>query len=401
MLMGAMHTRYRLKAILLVSPLLFFLLFAYILPLSDILFASVDNSTFSKHMPRTAEALREWDDDQSLPPDALFDTLAEEMKHAYVAHTIGQVANHLNHQISGMRSLLIRTARKISKQDHPAYRQVLIATDKRWGDPSVWRVLKNASQRLSLVNYLAALDLRYDRKGDIVAQDPGKAIYVKIFWRTLWVSVVVAIVCLLLGFPVAYLMASLPLRISNWLMIMVLLPFWTSLLVRTFSWIVLLQSSGVINSLMVWLGVIQDDQRIQMIFNLSGTIIVMSYVLLPFMILPLYSVMKSVSPTMMRVATSLGAHPFKAFFKVYIPQVMPGIGAGSLLVFMLAVGYYITPALVGGQSGQLISNFIVYHIKTSLNWGMASALGAILFLFVLVIYWLYNRLFGLDKMKLM
>ena len=183
-------------------------------------------------------------------------------------------------------------------------------------------------------------------------------------------------------------------------MILVLLPFWTSLLVRTTTWIALLQTQGVLNDLLVWLHVIDDAGRLQMIFNKTGTIVAMTHILLPFMILPLYSVMKTVPPSYMRAARSLGANPLVAFWRVYVPQTVSGIGAGSILVFILSIGYFITPALVGGQSGQLISNLIAYHMQKSLNWGLAGALGFLLLILVLVLYAIYNRLIGVDKMKM-
>ncbi|MFZ0487850.1 MAG: ABC transporter permease, partial [Arenicellales bacterium] len=186
----------------------------------------------------------------------------------------------------------------------------------------------------------------------------------------------------------------------NLLMIMVLLPFWTSLLVRTTSWIVMLQREGVVNDILVALGLLDPEHRIQMIYNLNGTIVAMTHILLPFMVLPLYSVMKTIPPSYMRAARSLGANPFRAFWKVYVPQTIPGVGAGSILVFILAIGYYITPALVGGRTGQLISNYIAYHMQESLNWGLAAAIGSILLAAVLALYWLYNRLVGVDNMKL-
>jgi putative spermidine/putrescine transport system permease protein len=195
-------------------------------------------------------------------------------------------------------------------------------------------------------------------------------------------------------------MATLPLGISNLLMIMVLLPFWTSLLVRTTSWIVLLQKEGVLNDIMVWVGIIGDEHRLQMIYNMTGTVVSMVHILLPFMVLPLYSVMKTISPTYVRAAQSMGATPVRAFWKVYFPQSVPGIGAGAILVFILSIGYYITPALVGGRTGQLISNMIAYHMQKSLNWGLAAALGGLLLAGVLALYWLYNRLVGIDNMKL-
>jgi putative spermidine/putrescine transport system permease protein len=205
---------------------------------------------------------------------------------------------------------------------------------------------------------------------------------------------------LLLGYPVAYLLSNLPLRTSNLLLILVLLPFWTSLLVRTSAWVVLLQQQGVLNDTLVWLGAVDDQSRLDLIFNATGTVVAMTHILLPFMILPLYSVMKTIPPSYVRAAKSLGATNWTAFWRVYFPQSIPGIGAGAILVFILAIGYYITPELVGGTSGVFISNRIAYHISTSLNWGLAAALAVILLAAVMILYWLYDRIVGIDNVKL-
>jgi putative spermidine/putrescine transport system permease protein len=156
----------------------------------------------------------------------------------------------------------------------------------------------------------------------------------------------------------------------------------------------------VLLDLLVHLGIVDNDARPTLVYNKIGTFVAMTHVLLPFMILPLYSVMRTISPLYQRAAESLGAHPVIVFFRIYLPLSLPGIGAGCLLVFILSVGYYITPALVGGQSGQLISNLIAYHMRSSLNWGLASALSAILLVAVLLLYWLYSRLVGLENTKL-
>jgi putative spermidine/putrescine transport system permease protein len=213
-------------------------------------------------------------------------------------------------------------------------------------------------------------------------------------------SLGITFMCILLGYPIAFLLATLPMRTSNVLMILVLLPFWTSLLVRTSAWKVLLQNQGVINDFLVWIGIIADGNRLELINNVTGTVIAMTHILLPFMILPLYSVMKTIPPTYMRAAKSMGANDFMAFRRVYFPQSIPGIGAGSILVFILAIGYYITPEIVGGTKGVFISNRIAYHISSSLNWGLGAALGAILLVVVLALYWLYDKFVGIDNVKL-
>ena len=389
----------RFKALMFVLPLLAFVSISFVLPIFDMLFRSVDNPVVSTYLPKTIEKLASWEG-PALPKEEVFETLARELLIAKKNRTVGKVAARLNFETSGMRSAINKTVRKIKKYKGTRYKEALIKFDKRWGERNTWDTIKRIGDRYTGVQYLAALDLKMGLEGKVEAQPEDRRIYVKIFLRTLWISLVVTITCLLLAFPVSYLLATLPLRISNILMVMVLLPFWTSLLVRTTSWIVLLQRNGVVNDIIVWLGIIDDGARIQMVYNQTGTLVAMTQILLPFMILPLYSVMKTISPSYMKAARSLGASPLRAFVRVYIPQTVPGIGAGCLLVFILSIGYYITPALVGGQSGQLISNFIAYHMKSSLNWGLAAALGTILLFAVLSLYWLYNKIVGIDNMKL-
>jgi len=245
---------------------------------------------------------------------------------------------------------------------------------------------------------LSAADLRLNADGAVVSAPPDQSIFRTVFLRTLWISSLVTGLTLLLGYPVAYLLARLPTRISNLLMILVLLPFWTSLLVRTTAWIVLLQTYGVINDFALWLGIF--DERVQLIFNRGGTVLAITHIQLPFTILPIYSVMKTISPTHVRAARSLGAGPFYAFWRVYFPQTVPGIAAGCLLTFILALGYYITPALVGGPNDQMVSYFVAHYTNRELNWGMASALGSVLLAATLVLFFVYNRLIGIDRMKL-
>ena len=389
----------RFKALMFVLPLLAFVSVSFVLPIFDMLFRSVDNPVVSTYLPKTIEQLTLWKG-KELPKEEVFETLARELLIAKKNRTIGKVAARLNFETSGMRSAINKTVRKIKKYKGTRYKEALIKFDKRWGETNTWDTIKRIGDRYTGVQYLAALDLKMGPEGKIITQPEERQIYVKIFLRTLWISLVVTLTCLLLAFPVSYLLATLPLRISNILMVMVLLPFWTSLLVRTTSWIVLLQRNGVVNDIIVWLGIIDDGSRIQMVYNQTGTLVAMTQILLPFMILPLYSVMKTISPSYMKAARSLGASPLRAFARVYVPQTVPGIGAGCLLVFILSIGYYITPALVGGQSGQLISNFIAYHMKSSLNWGLAAALGTILLFAVLSLYWLYNKIVGIDNMKL-
>ena len=274
-----------------------------------------------------------------------------------------------------------------------------VAMDKDWNDREVWRTLQTYSAPYTAGYFLNAADLQLTPDG-IAPRPENERVYVTLFIRTLIMSTAITLSCILLGYPIGWLLANLPSRQANLLMILVLLPFWTSLLVRTSAWKVLLQDQGVINDLLVWIGVVSDGNRLALINNATGTIIAMTHILLPFMILPLYSVMKTIPPSYLRAAKSLGATNWTAFWRVYFPQSVPGIGAGSILVFILAIGYYITPEIVGGTKGVFISNRIAYHISTSLNWGLAAALGAILLVIVLAFYWAYDRIVGIDNVKL-
>ncbi len=389
----------KIKSFLFLVPTLAFILITFIIPISDMLFRSVHIPEVGRLIPKTIESLQAWNG-TGLPDEHAFHALAKEFKILKKERTLGKVALRLNYEKSGMRSLLSKSARKLNKIHEGPFKNKMIKIDERWGERETWAVIKRLGKRFTFTHYLSAFDLKYDVDGNIIAQPEDIQIHTIIWLRTLWVSLLVTALCLMLGYPVAYLLATLPLKISNLLMICVLLPFWTSLLVRLTSWIVLLQKQGVLNNIFVWLGIISDENRIRMIYNMTGTLVAMTQVLLPFMILPLYSVMKSIDPSYVRAARSLGANPMRAFLEIYVPQSIPGIGAGSILVFIIAIGYYITPALVGGATGQLISNFISLHMSKTLNWGLAAAMGTILLAGVLAIYWLYNRLVGIENMKL-
>jgi len=392
--------RNKIRSFLFVVPTLLLILFAFLIPIFDMLFLSVHTPEVVDLMPKTVKALKSWDESTGLPDETAFAALAEELKILRTERTLGQVTLRLNYEKTGMRSLLNKTARNISSIKEGPLKEKLIAIDDGWGDRETWVVIKRMGKRFTSTHYLAAFDFKYNADNNIESQPQVQRIHKQIWLRTLWVSMAVTALCLILGYPVSYLLSTLPVRFSNLLMICVLLPFWTSLLVRLTSWIVLLQKQGVLNDIFVWLGFVADEQRVRMVYNMTGTLVAMTHILLPFMILPLYSVMKTISPSYVKAARSLGANPFRAFRQVYLPLTVPGIGAGGLLVFILAIGYYITPALVGGASGQLIGNFIALHMSKTLNWGLAAAMGAILLGGVLAIYWIYNRIVGIENMKL-
>ena len=404
--------RARIWATTLTLPLVAFIGVTFLAPLGSMLTRSVHDPLVADTVPATIEALRTWDGSTLPAPDA-FAALAQELKAARQERTIGQLATRVNRVAGGMRSVITRTGRKLARVEPPAaapgeqapdqadfWKTTLLEAEDAWAEPTSWLAVQRAGERYTGRHYLHALDLDRDPAGDIVRREPTQRIYVALLVRTLLVSVGITGLCLLLGYPLAYFIAHAPPNRANLLLLLVLVPFWTSLLVRTTSWIVLLQSQGVLNDIMVALGILADENRLAMIYNMTGTFVAMTHVLLPFMVLPVYSVMRSIPASHMSAAASLGASFPRAFWRVYWPQTLPGVGAGALLVFILSIGYYITPALVGGRTGQLISNMIAYHMQSSLNWPLAAALGGILLACVAVLYLLYDRLVGVERMKL-
>jgi len=401
--LGRALRRQKIRALLLIAPLLLFVLVAFILPIGDMLFRSVENQIVSETLPRTVVALKGWDAQSGeLPDEEVYAALAADMKIAAAAKLHTRVGSRLNYEKPGVSSLFRKAGRQVKKWDIETdgpFKEKFLEIHKGWGDTEVWRAIQTYSPKFTNGYFLNAADLQKGADG-IEMRPEDEQIYWVLFKRTMFMSMVITVSCILLAYPVAWILANLPARTSNLLMILVLLPFWTSLLVRTSAWKVMLQKQGVINETLVWLGMIGDDARLVMINNQFGTIVAMTHILLPFMILPMYSVMQTIQPTYLRAAKSLGATNWTAFWRVYFPQSVPGIGAGSILVFILSIGYYITPELVGGTKGVFISNRIAYHISSSLNWGLAAALGAILLAVVLLLYYAYDKIVGIDNVKL-
>lgn len=403
------QARSKRRALFLVLPLLVFVLMTFVLPIGQLLVTSAHNNDFTEFrdvgtgkVTPIMENLKAWfaaNPTGTAPDEAGFAALASDLVVLKALKAGGVAGQRINFDLGGSRSLFTATVRAADKLA-PPYKEAFLAADPKWGNPLLWQVMRGASRAVTPGFYLAATDHTRDASGKVVPVEVERQIYVTLYLRTFALSGAITVICLILAFPVAHLLATLPLAKSNLLMIMVLLPFWTSLLVRTTSWMVLLQEQGVVNNSLVALGILSDKGRIPMMYNMTGTIVAMTHILLPFMILPLYSVMRTIPPTYVRAARSLGATSWTAFRRVYFPQTLPGIGAGALLVFILAVGYYITPALVGGATGRLISNLIAEHMTKSLNWSLAAALAAILLAAVLLLYWLYDRLIGIDNLKL-
>tara|TARA_Y100001970_G_C14201621_1_gene841446 strand:- start:952 stop:2205 length:1254 start_codon:yes stop_codon:yes gene_type:complete len=389
----------KIKAFLLVSPLLLYLLITYIFPIGDMFLRSIDDKMVTKMLPKTFKAMEKWDGAE-LPEEEVFEAFYLDYRILVKEKSFGKLATQLNYEKNGFKSILKKLARKQKKFEEGNYKEQIMKVHKRWANVEYWRAIKRRAPEYTYSKYLKGVDMYENEEGKIVQVDESRRVHKKLWLRTLEIAFFVTLLCFLMAYPIAHLLATIPMKYSNLLMICVLLPFWTSLLVRTASWMILLQQQGIVNDFFVWIGLVADDNRPEMMYNKTGTYVAMTQILLPFMVLPLYSVMKTISPSLMRAGKSLGGTPFIAFWKIYFPLTIPGIGAGCLLVFILAIGYYITPALVGGASGTLISNQIAFHMKSTLDWSFASAMGLMLLVGVLVIYWVYNKLVGIDNIKL-
>ena len=347
-LIAARRGAARWRAAALVLPLAGFIGVAFLAPLATMLVRSVHDPVVADALPATLSLLHTWDgseqpDGSKLPDEQVFAAAAGELVQAREQRTIGQIATRVNRVQAGLRSVITRSTRRLQDAETDSWRAAMVAADPAWGEPSTWRAVQRAGQRWTLRHYLNALDRDRGADGRIVRRPEEQRIYLQLFARTFLVSLAVTVLCLLLGYPLAYLIAHAPPRRAALLLVGVLLPF---------------------------------------------------------MVLPLYSVMRSIHPQYLRAASSLGAAPVQAFCRVYWPLALPGVGAGTLLVFIVALGYYITPALVGGRTGQLISNLIAYHMQESLNWGLAAALGGILLLCVLAFYVVYDRVVGIARLRL-
>lgn len=401
----------KIRAAALVLPLLIFVLVSFIMPIGSMLWRSVTNTAgtvglpdggqrpayVSEVLPTVSTALGDWDPSSGeMPSEEVFAALAVDFSAAFEAKQHTQLGRRFNYESPGMSSLFRKSGRKASRMDEPPYREQFLDIDEDWGRVDYWATIKANSGSFTSSYYIAAVDGERTVEG-VQLKESDQRIYQKLMIRTLWLSAVITACTLLLGYPIAWLLADLPSKSANLLLILVLLPFWTSLLVRTSAWKILLQEQGVINDIWAW---VTGLERLSLINNQLGVVIAMTHILLPFMILPLYSVMKTIPPSYLRAAKSLGASNWTAFWRVYFPQTTPGIGAGALLVFILAVGYFITPEIVGGADGTFISNRIYFQFSNSGNWGLAAALGTLMLGIVLILYWLYDKFVGIDNVKL-
>ena len=389
--------RTKLRALGLILPLFLFIVFSFVTPIGTLLVSSFYDPSIKTLMPLTVQALTRWDG-KDLPDETAFSAFVEDIRRVQENQQIPLLGKRLNYEISGIRSKLQTAARAIAKLEAGPYKDQVLKIEPALADRNLWAVVQRSNSVFTTHYLLNAVDMRLNEDGHIERMPANRVIYVSIYARTLLISLTVTLATLILGYPVAWLIANLPSKMANLLLIFVLLPFWTSLLVRTTAWFVLLQDNGVINEILTASGL--TDSPLKLIFSRFGTIIAMTHIQLPFTLLPIFSVMKTISPNYMRAARSLGAGPVYAFTRIYMPQTMPGVAAGCLLTFILCLGYYITPALVGGPTDQMISGVIADSMNRDLNWGKASALGSLLLIATIILYLVYDRLIGIDNMKL-
>ncbi|TGT65383.1 ABC transporter permease [Mesorhizobium sp. M2E.F.Ca.ET.166.01.1.1] len=372
----------------LLLPCLLFMAFIFVWPILSLLAKGVYSPEVRDTLPQTAAAVLAWDGAGD-PPEAVYAALVADLRVAD-RRDVANAGRRLNYEIPSYRSLLIKTASALQKNSTEPPRQQLTTIDAKWQDRTFWTAMRRAAPAVTPYYILKALDLEQKDDGSIGKVKPEEATFVDVLGRSLWISAVVTGICLVLAFPVAFRISAASPRWRGLLLLLVLLPFWTSLLVRTSAWVVLLQDNGIINSLLLWSGIV--NQPVHLIFNRIGVYIAFVHVMLPFMILPICSVMVGISKDYTRAAYSLGASGPRTFYKVYLPLVWPGLWSGCLLTYVIVVGYYITPLLVGGSQDQMLSYFIAFYTKQTINWGLASALAILLTTCVLVLVGLYGLL---------
>ena len=353
--------------LLLIIPFIIYLA-VYLAPLASIGRLSVDNGDLSLRFSRLSAHMAETDTRDDAAAAALLADL-QDLK----TRDRAEAGRMLNQEQSGFRSLIISTGR--DADEIPPTMEGLVAADKRWAEPIYWDVLERNIAPITWRHFQKATGIKPAADGGF-EMSPGDDIYLKILVRTFVIAFQVTALTLLIGYPLAYAVANGGKRIAAIVLMAVLLSFWTSILVRTTAWVVLLQTNGLLNGLLIWLRVITEP--LQLIFNRFGTVVAMTHVLMPFAILPMINVMRNIPKAQTDASRSLGAGPIETFLRVYFPQSLRGVAVGGATVFILSLGFYVTPALTGGPGDQMLSYYIADFVKKGLNWGMASVLSIML-----------------------
>ena len=373
---------------LLVLPIAVYV-FLYLLPLISIGGLSVDNGVLSERFP----ALSTHFGDGGQVDDAAATALLSDLREL-PARDRAEAGRMLNQERGGFRSLIIDTG-KNAKEIAPTL-DGLKAADPLWGDPTIWDVVKRNVEPITWRHFQRATGLK-PAEGGGLEMAAGDDIYLKILARTFVIGAQVTLLTLLIGYPLAYAVANGSRRTQAIVLLAVLLSFWTSILVRTTAWVVLLQTNGLMNNLLIWLRLITEP--LQLIFNRFGTVVSMTHVLLPFAILPMINVMRTIPAAQADASRSLGAGPIETFLRVYFPQTLRGVAIGGGTVFILALGFYVTPALTGGPGDQMLSYYIADFVRRGLNWGMAAALSVMLLVCVIAMLGLGALLLRLTSRR--
>ncbi|MER8828717.1 ABC transporter permease [Mesorhizobium sp. M0938] len=373
------NRRRTVRAALPAAPLLIFLLLFLVIPIGSIVHTAVSDGEIARALPLTTQALQAWDGDK-LPTDAVYMTLGHELEAAGHAGSVRPLGRRVGYELSRGMNVILNAQRVLSsdfdRADPQAWKAQLIEADPAWGQSGVWSILKHYDSRYSAFYLRWATGFPVKIEADGQSSQETSYDFRSIYLRTILISLVVTGLTVVIGYPVAYVIANASWRTAAVLLFFILLPFWTSLLVRTMSWIVFLQTNGVLNNALTGAGLISEP--LPLLYTRMATIIAMIQIQLPFTVLPMISVMRAIPANQVKAARSLGAGPLLAHRTIFLPQAVPGIAAGGLLTFVLCLGFYLTPALVGGPSDQMVSFFIARFTNEDLNWGLASALSAVL-----------------------
>lgn len=373
--------RRAVRAALPAAPLLIFLLLFLVIPIGSIFHTAVSDGEIARALPLTTQALQAWDGDD-VPLSAVYMTFGQELEAAGNAGSVRPLGRRMGYELSRGANIILGAQRILSEDfdraDPQAWKAQLIKADPAWGQSGVWSIIKHYDARYSAfyLRWATGFPVKIEADGRLSQETSYD--FRSIYLRTILISLVVTGLTILIGYPVAYVIANASGRTAAVLLFFILLPFWTSLLVRTMSWIVFLQTNGVLNATLAGTGLISEP--LPLLYTRMATIIAMIQIQLPFTVLPMISVMRAIPTNQVKAARNLGAGPLRAHATIFLPQAVPGIAAGGLLTFVLCLGFYLTPALVGGPSDQMVSFFIARFTNEDLNWGLASALSVILIL---------------------
>lgn len=379
--------RKRLSAFLFTMPLLAFIIVSFLAPIAMLLTRSVTEPEMARLLANTSQAVDGWDG-AGMPPSEMVGAFLSDLTAAQEKRQAATIAKRVAMLQPALRKPILAAAK--AGLEGTLSPEGLPLSDPLWRETASWQAIAQVARPLTDRYLLQTLDLSRDAAGNVVAVPAGEAIFLDALARTFGISIGVTLITLLLGYPLAYYINQQSEARQRFLLLFILLPFWTSILVRTAAWLVLLQTNGVVNDALMALNLLSEP--LKLVYTRSGTILAMAHIQLPFTLLPIYSVMKTISPSYVRAARSLGATPTVAFWRIYVPQTLPGVAAGCLLTFILCLGYYITPAILGGPADQMLSYYVAYYLNSEVNWSMAAAVSTVLLVVTMLFYLAYSWL---------